>query len=204
MISPQTIIDVLQQFQLPAMFVGVFFLSEAVIIPSSVLAKQGVFNWYTVFVVALVSTTLSDLMWFKFGTIFLRHTHRLGKYQKNVHKLMHAVERMTGKRTYLFLIIYKFFYGFRSLTIIALSMRKYSILRFGVFTALGSVVWLAVLMGVGWLIGLGFDVLHTVHTVEYIIGGAVAVFVAYKILTLWLGRELEEEEEKIEQEEHQD
>lgn len=196
------IFDLLQQFQIPAIYVGTFFFSEAVIIPSSVLARQGLFHWYTVYVVALVGTISSDIVWFKGAKLILRVTHRLGQYEKKIHRLMHTVERMTGQRTYLFLIVFKFFYGFRGLTIIALSMRHYNFWVFLGFSAIGTALWLAVIMGIGWLVGAGLNLLPAVHTIQYIIMAAVLLFVGFKLVTVWLGRELAEEEEKVEREEH--
>lgn len=202
MLSDTTIVHLLQQYQFVAIFIGTGIISEAVIIPSAVLAKQGVFHWYTVYIVAWLATTTSDIIWFKGAKLILRVTHRLGNYQHKIHRLMHTVEKMTGKRTYVFLLVYKFFYGFRSLTIIALSMRHYSFWTYIIFSGLGTAVWLAVIMGVGWLVGLGIDLLPAVHTFEYVIGAAVLLVVGFKLVTVWIGKEFEEEEEKVEHTEH--
>lgn len=196
------IFEALQQFQIPAIYVGTFFLSEAVIIPSAVLAKQGVFHWYTIYLVALIATISSDIAWFKGAKVILRITHRLGQYEKKIHRLMHTVERMTGKRTYLFLMVFKFFYGFRGLTIIALSMRHYNFWMFVGFSAIGTAIWLFVIMGIGWLVAAGLNLLPAVHTLQYIIMAAILLVVGFKLITVWLGRELAEEEEKVEREEH--
>lgn len=196
------IFEVLKQFQIPAIYVGTFLFSEAVIIPSAALAKQGVFQWYTVYIVALIATISSDIAWFKGAKLILRATHRLGQYKQKIHRLIHTIERMTGKRPYLFLIVFKFFYGFRGLTIIALSMSQYPFWTFVGFSAIGTAVWLAVIMGIGWLVAAGLNLLPAVHTIQYIILAAVLLVVGFKLVTVWLGRELAEEEEKVEREEH--
>lgn len=203
MLSETTIVGLLQQYQFIAIFIGTGIISEAVIIPSAALAKQGVFHWYTVYLVAWLATMTSDIIWFKGAKLILRVSHKLGSYQHKIHRLMHTVERMTGKRTYLFLLVYKFFYGFRSLTIIALSMRHYSFWKYVVFSGIGTAVWLAVIMAVGWLVALGIDLLPAVHTFEYVIGAAVLLVVGFKLVTVWLGKEFSEEEDKVEAQEHQ-
>lgn len=202
MLTDLTIFSVLQQYQIPAIFVGTAFISEAVIIPSTVLAKQGVFHWLTVYVVAWLATITSDIVWFKGAKLLLRITHKLGDYQHRIHRLIHIIEKMTGKRTYLFLLVYKFFYGFRGLTIIALSMRQYPFWTYILFSSLGTAIWLTVIMGVGWLVALGFDLLPTVHTVQYVIFAAVILVVGYKLISVWIGRELVEKEDQVERSEH--
>lgn len=202
MLSDTTIIHLLQTYQIPALFLGAGLISEAVIIPAAALAQQGVFHLSTVYVVALMATMVSDAVWFKGAKLILRFSHKLGSYQSKVHRLMHAVEKITGKRTYLFLMAYKFFYGFRSLTIIALSMRHYPFWKYMLFSGIGTAIWLAVVVGVGWLVALGLNVVSTVHTVEYVIGAAVTLVVGFKLVTVWLGKEFAEEEDKIEAREH--
>lgn len=189
-----TILATLQQYQLIAVFVGAYIFSEVVLIPSAFLAQQGVFAAFPLFMVALIATLLSDAMWYKFGKLFLKVTHRLGRYQEKVHRTTAVVKKLTGKRTHVFLIFFKFIYGFRLLTILSLSMRHYPFWTFMAFNAVGTSIWLLVILAIGWLLGVGIDLLPAVNVVEYAIFAAVILVVAFKIFTAWLGRRVEAEE----------
>jgi len=186
-----SIISLLSTYQLPAIFLGAFFFGETVILTAAFLAGQGTWSIKSVFWLSLAGTVISDSLWFFGGQSFFKLTKRWKKYQDKYQTFLVKLEEITGQKPFLALLFIKFLYGTRILTIIYLSIRKVRYFTFLLFNTIGTVLWLSVMILVGWLVGRGvLDAGQIFSRVEYAFTALVLLIVLYRIVAIWLGKKI--------------
>ncbi len=173
-------------YYLPAVFVGAFLFGESVIITASFLAAQ--FGWplLPLFGLSLTGTVLSDIGWFYGGKFLMRYAGRWERYRTKYQATLAYLEKLAGSRPFLVLLFIKFLYGTRIITIIYLSWRQITLKNLLVFDTIGSAIWLALIIGIGWLAGKGIaNFIPVVDTAQKLLISLVLVVVISK-LALWL------------------
>ena len=186
-----SIVNLLATYQLPAVFFGAFFFGETVILTAAFLAGQGTWSIESVFWLSFAGTVISDSLWFLLGQTFFKFTKRWEKYQDQYQTFLIKLEKITGQRPFLSLLFIKFLYGTRILTIIYLSIRKVRYFTFLLFNTIGTVLWLSVMILVGWLVGRGvLDAGQIFSRVEYAFTALVLLIVLYRIVAIWLGKKI--------------
>lgn len=182
----------LLQYHLPAIFVGAFLFGETVILTASFLAAQ---NWWTVFSVfwiSLIGTVISDCLWFLLGQ-YITKTKRWEKYQEKYQKMVMILDKKIGNRPYLSLLIIKFLYGTRILTIIYLSFRKISLWKFFLFDSVGTAFWLCVIIPLGYFAGKGYhNIIAIFHNIGYALSALILFFILYRIVSVWISKKITE------------
>lgn len=185
------IIGLLTLYQLPAIFLGAFFFGETVVISAAFLSAQGVWSLLNVFWLALAGTVVSDALWFLFGQRLLKLTHRWQSFQHKYDKLIARLERISGKRPFLALLFIKFLYGTRILTIVYLSLRKVRFRTFLLFNTIGTLIWLPVMLAIGYLAGKGIaNVIPLFNKIGYALSLLVFFVIIFKVVTLWLNKKI--------------
>ncbi|OHB06029.1 MAG: hypothetical protein A3B22_00820 [Candidatus Zambryskibacteria bacterium RIFCSPLOWO2_01_FULL_47_33] len=186
-----SIINLLSTYQLPAIFLGAFFFGETVILTAAFLAGQGTWSIESVFWLSLAGTVISDSLWFLLGQTFFQFTKRWEKYQDKYQTFLIKLEQTTGQRPFLSLLFIKFLYGTRILTILYLSIRKVRYSTFLLFNTIGTIIWLLVMILVGWLVGRGVgNVVQVFSRVEYIVTALVLLIMFFKVMTTWLSKKI--------------
>ncbi len=186
----EIITEFLIQYNVPALFAGAVLFGETVILTASFLAAQGWWSLSTVFWVTLFGTVLSDCIWFVFGNgIMKREAFR--KHEVKYQKLITKLDKKIGNRPYLSLLLIKFLYGTRILTIIYLSFRKIKFWQFVVFDFLGTSFWLFVIMLLGYFAGKGYDrVIDIFHHIGYGLTALLVFFILYRIVNVWISKKI--------------
>lgn len=139
-------------------FVGTFFLGETVVLASSALAAQGSWSWQAVAAWAFLGTVVSDTVWFRSigaGVTRLMEDREDTKLQTAARRL----ERLTGEKPHRALLFVKFLYGTRIASISYMAFRRVRLGTFVGFDSAGTVMWLAVMIPIGWAIGRGLEAL---------------------------------------------
>ena len=186
----QAIITFLITYRLPAIFVGAFFFGETVIIAAAFLAGQGTLEVLPVFVLAFLATIVSDTVWFLLAKILL-WLNRLEKYKTHSEIIVNKMTKLTGDKPFLALLFVKFLYGTRVITIIYLSLRSIPLKKFVIYDALGTLIWLAVIIPIGWLAGKSAVSLGpALHKAEFAIGFFVILVFVIRIGTKWASQKL--------------
>ena len=186
-----SIVNLLSAYQLPAVFFGAFFFGETVILTAAFLAGQGTWSIESVFWLSLAGTVISDSLWFFLGQTFFKFTKRWEKYQDQYQTFLIKLEKITGQRPFLSLLFIKFLYGTRILTILYLSIRKVRYATFLLFNTVGTILWLSVMIFVGWLVGRGVgNAVQIFSRVEYIVTALVLLIVFFRIMTTWLSKKI--------------
>jgi membrane protein DedA with SNARE-associated domain len=187
----QAIITFLITYRLPAIFVGAFFFGETVIIAAAFLAGQGTLEVLPVFVLAFLATIVSDTVWFLLAKKILLWLNRLEKYKTHSEIIVNKMTKLTGDKPFLALLFVKFLYGTRVITIIYLSLRSIPLKKFVIYDALGTLIWLAVIIPIGWLAGKSAVSLGpALHKAEFAIGFFVILVFVIRIGTKWASQKL--------------
>ncbi|HBB37747.1 MAG: hypothetical protein UV82_C0013G0035 [Candidatus Magasanikbacteria bacterium GW2011_GWD2_43_18] len=149
------ILGLLTTYQLPAIFLGAFFFGETVIVSAAFLAGQGLWSLGIVFSLAFLGTIISDLIWFLFGTALLKLFMKWKRSRKKVEELKQEEVPLQSHTPFFVLLFIKFLYGTRILTIIYIASRKMNFWLFLLYDAIGTVLWLCVMLAIGWAAARG-------------------------------------------------
>lgn len=75
-----------------------------------------------------------------------------------------------------------------------LSMRKMKFLTFAVFDTIGSTLWLAVIISIGWLAGKGIiNLVPFLNKFEYALLFLILVVLIFRFGTIWLSKKITKE-----------
>jgi membrane protein DedA with SNARE-associated domain len=188
----QLIQDALVQYGWLGLFAGAFLFGETIIISSALIVFSQGLSVPLAVGLAFLGTVLSDLIWFLLGSsVVRRRLERNGTWDKH-HDFIARLNQLFGKRPFLILLVIKFLYGTRILTIVYLSVRKMPIWQFLFFNSLGTILWLSVLFGLSKAaVETAMSVGDTLGTIQIVIVSGVVVFIVIKLLNLWITKRLE-------------
>jgi membrane protein DedA with SNARE-associated domain len=188
------IIHYLQVYQLPAIFAGSFFFGETVVISSAFLAGQNLWSVWNVFWICFLGTIISDTLWFVLGKNFNAKIESHEKHGSRYRKVIAKVNKYVGGRIFLALLFIKFLYGTRILTIFYISARKVSFWKFTLFNSLGTIIWLVVIIGAGYLAGKGTaNYLGSLSQVKYVALALVAFILLFRVIDKWTEKKVFDE-----------
>jgi membrane protein DedA with SNARE-associated domain len=180
------IIHYLTLYQIPALFVGAFFFGETVILAAALLAQQGWWNMSTVFVVSFIATVVSDAVWFWLGTTFFFKKKWFDKYEKKYKGIVDVLDRKVGHRPYLSLLVIKFLYGTRIITILYLAVKDLSFWKFILFDTIGTLVWLVAMLAIGWFAGNGIASMGLFGSITKLLSALVVCILVYRWIEVWI------------------
>lgn len=187
----EELISLLTTYQLPAVFLGAFVGGEGIIITTSFLASRLNWNMASVFTDALLGTVLSDVTWYYGGRYILTRMKRWEDYRTRHQATLTQIEKKAGQRPWLLLLYIKFLYGTRILTVLYLSLRRVSIASFVLFDTLGTMVWLVVVMTIGWLAERGaINLIPFLDTLEHALIILIIAIITVKLMSLWIAKQL--------------
>lgn len=147
----------IQHYGYLALFIGVFFEGETVLIAASFAAHQGYLDVPWVILTAFLGAVAGDECYFFLGRFKGRVF--LGKHpswQVRVGKVQRLLERYHR----LIILGFRFLYGLRTVTPFALGMMSdVKISQFVTLNLIGAFVWSVVMGLFGFLFGVVFDAL---------------------------------------------
>lgn len=165
-----------------ALFLGVFFEGETVLVLAGFLAFEGYLRLDLVIGTAFVGACAGDQLWYLLGRRYGRRILARNRRWERVGEL--ALERL---RRYpaLWVLGFRFVYGVRTVMPVAIGVSGYPPGRFLLFNLLGAALWASVLGLAAYHFGTLLEVLigHIKHYELYILGGLIVVGT-----TLWLHR----------------
>lgn len=184
------IIHYLTLYQIPALFVGAFFFGETVILAAALLAQQGWWNMSTVFFVSLIATVVSDAVWFWLGTTFFFKKKWFDKYEKKYKGIVEVLDTKVKHRPYLSLLVIKFLYGTRIVTILYLAVRNLPFWKFILFDTLGTVIWLVAMLALGWFAGNGIASMGMFNSLTKIFSALIVCILVYRWIEVWITKNI--------------
>jgi membrane protein DedA with SNARE-associated domain len=162
-----------------AIGVGVFFEGETIVIVAGAMAHRGLLSLPGVILAAFAGSLLGDQLWFhlgrRYGEAFIA---RRPAWRARGARAQALLTRFGT----LFVLAFRFFYGFRTITPVLLGAIGYPVRRFTVLNALGAALWAASFSIAGYALGATLmTILGRATRLEEIVLAAAAAG-----LVLWL------------------
>lgn len=168
------------QYGYMAIALGTFFEGEVVVVISGILARLGYLHLSFVFIIVYAATFLGDQTFFfigrEKGSIFLEKRPHLKARSDKVHALIHEHQNKI-------LFGFRFLYGLRIPTLIALGTSELSSKKFFYLNLFNSFVWTVLFVFGGYFFGDLF--LRIISNVKYY---ERPLFLAFGIvaLVIWI------------------
>ena len=133
-----------------AILVGTFLEGETILVLGGFAAHRGLLWLPGVMACAFVGSLASDQLFFfigrRHGAQFLARRPRL---EAGVARVRALVERHDT----LLILAFRFLYGLRNVTPLALGMSSVPALRFALLNAIGAAAWAVIVAALGWYVG---------------------------------------------------
>ncbi|EPY01502.1 DedA family protein [Magnetospirillum fulvum] len=180
--------DLIGQWGYLAIVIGTFFEGETVLVLGGFAAHQGVLRLDLVIACAFAGSFCGDQVWFWFG-------RRFGRRWLDAHPgkvpAIERVTRMLDRWGTWFVLSFRFLYGVRSVSTVALGLSSISALRFAALNLISAAVWAGAVGSLGYLSGNAVEaVLGRLQYWEHRILVALAIAAAIYVIHLLVRRYL--------------
>jgi membrane protein DedA with SNARE-associated domain len=157
-----------------AVFVGTLFEGETILLLGGYAAHRGHLSLPVVMAVAFVGSLLGDQTIFWIGH---RYGKRLVKRWPGLELRIARVRPFLDRFGNVFALIFRFFYGLRNATPLAMAIGGFSPRRFIMLNAVGAGIWAITISTIGYVFGeaVGAVLPHTHH---YQLAAIIAVVFA--------------------------
>lgn len=180
-------------------FLGAAFGGELVLLALAFLSAQAIFSVYTLLILSFFGTICSDALWFVLGKTKIVQkliTHRHA--DKTITVINKVIHRLSNGRHLVALIIAKFLVGTRILMIMYVGTKIPNFKHFIRYDAIAILVWLFVIIPIGFLSGLGFMYFARILENIYAAIGFILVVIIIGILVeIWFKNRIIKENEPV-------
>jgi membrane protein DedA with SNARE-associated domain len=150
---------------------GTFFEGETVLVLAGFLAYRGYLAFFLVVLFAAAGTLAGDQLYFfmgrKKGMAYLDN-HQTWKVKSG------RILKLLRQHQTLVILLFRFIYGFRTITPFIIGASGISPWRFMVFNTMGGLTWALVITSLGYVFGHAAELLlHDIKQYEFIIMGAI-------------------------------
>jgi membrane protein DedA with SNARE-associated domain len=173
--------SLISQYGYLAILVGTFLEGETILVLGGLAAHRGLLWLPGVMACAFVGSLASDQIFFfigrRHGAEFVARRPRL---QAGVARARPLVERYNT----LIILVFRFLYGLRNVTPLALGMSDVSALRFALLNVIGAAAWSIAIAALGWYVGSAANQLLG-HLERYELVVAAAIVAVGLALWAW-------------------
>ena len=175
-------------FQYLIILLGAAFGGELALFAIAFLAAQKILSLYSLIILTFLGTFSSDILWFLLGRTETAKKIISHRYASNtIAVVTEAIRRVSRGSKLLALIFAKFLVGTRIIMIMDVSKTDLVWKEFLRYDAIAVVVWLLVVIPIGFISGLGFTYLAQVFDNIYIgIGFILLIVFIVIIIQVWL------------------
>ncbi|MBM3579150.1 MAG: DedA family protein [Alphaproteobacteria bacterium] len=164
----QLLVDFVSDIGYLGLFIGMFLEStlipipaELVMIPAGIAAQQGVINIYFAMLAGVAGNVAGAVFSYYLAlSIGRRILLKIGKYFFIKPETIIRIERFFGQHGHISVFIGRLLPGFRHFISLPAGLAKMDMRLFLVYTTLGSTIWDAVLVGLGFFIGANQELIH--------------------------------------------
>lgn len=175
------IIKILADYGYIIVFLGAFAAGELVILAAVFLASLGILNISLVIVFGLLGIILSDNLWYFIGTKLNNKFDYFKKffYRFNYQKKVLSFKNKFNNNYRQFLIMSKFIYGVRILTLLTSGYQKIPYNKFVLFNLIGTLCWMVIIVFLGYVMGLSWNYLgqYSHYARYFVLFGLLILFV---------------------------
>ena len=172
-------------------FVWTALEGETFVIFAGLAAQKGMLNFWLLFLAAWLGTFCGDQVFFFAGRRYGTHIlDRLPKLKPALDQSLGWLERHAAA----FILAYRFMYGIRNISGIAIGMSSLPWQKFALWNALAAFVWATAFAGFGYLFGNALShiphktqvVEESVRQVTLSVLGLFLLIICFRLLILWL------------------
>ncbi|MCR6630028.1 MAG: DedA family protein [Magnetospirillum sp.] len=163
-----------------AVLAGTFFEGETVPVLAGFAAHEGLLRLDLVMLCAFIGSFAGDQLWFWIGRRYGRTW--LAKHPKSA-AAAERVGRLLDRWGDWFVLSFRFLYGLRAVSPVAIAMSSISPLRFAVLNMISAAVWAVAVGSLGFLFGQAIEgMMGQLKAWEHRILAAIAIAVALYVV----------------------
>jgi len=153
-----------------------------IMISSIIAAHHGYLKLWLVIVIGIIATYCSDFFYFSLGR--KRGREWLNRNQKIKDKVS-VVDRRLDKYPIFIFLIYRFLYGFRTVTPLVIGASKTKTTTFLFYSGLSTIAWATLYTTIGYMFGelIKSKLGHIEHIEKYIIGFLVIAGISLIVIS---------------------
>jgi membrane protein DedA with SNARE-associated domain len=172
-------------------FLGGFITGETIIIPIAFLSANGFIPLWQVLIFCTLGMYLSDFIPFTIGRFkFLRNLFK-GKSLEHAKRLENRFLKLTKSNIFLTLLYTKFIYGLSIPALIYLGHKETSYSRFALYNLLVEIIFVPIVILIGWTGGKGFTIVQTIFKdVRIAILLLILFIITVFFIRKWVNKEL--------------
>ena len=179
-------------FGYPLIFVALMFEGEITFFTISFLTQQGLFNPFSVFIIAFAGAMAGDILWFWLGYELQKLHISVPFLRRWMTRLAKPIDELLLNQTNHTLFVSKFTYGFNHLTLMRAAMLGIKFRSIIKVELIATFAWILAVGGLGYFAGASFTLIK-----GYLKYGEIALLLfIVAFFTLWhfiLKRRLEKE-----------
>lgn len=185
-----TMAEFISDFGYWAVIAGTFFEGETVPVLAGFAAHQGFLRLDLVMLCAFVGSFTGDQVWFWIG-------RRYGKQWLSKHPRSRLAARRVGRLLDRwgdwFVLSFRFLYGLRAVSPVAIALSSISAVRFCLLNLISAAVWAVVVGSLGYVFGEAIEGMigrmkAWEHRILAAIAIALVVYVTHKLVRRWIKR----------------
>ena len=186
-------------FKYIIIFLGVAFLGELALFTAGFLAAQGVISLSILAILSFFGVLLADILWFLIGKTTTAEKIISHRYTyATISIILQALDRISGGNRFFAVILAKFVIGTRIVLILYVSKTNLEFKRFVRYDIVAVFLWLLIVIGIGYISGLGFSYISSILRNVYAgIGFVILILLIVIIAQIWIKRAFIEKEKDI-------
>ncbi|WP_322965308.1 DedA family protein [Sphingomonas fuzhouensis] len=171
---------IVARYGVAAIALGAGLEGETAVVTGGILAHQGLVGWPTALLAAAIGSFIADQIFFTIGRRS-RDGRWVGKLRKR--RVYARVTKMMERYPIGFIFAFRFLYGLRTISPVAIGTSKVSTRLFVVVNAASAACWASIFIGIGYLFGEAFQELAARYrpSLRHILMAAALVMVAAAI-----------------------
>ena len=179
----RNILDVLMSHNYIISFAAGLITEELVLFLAILSGKGGIPFW-AVFFFGILGALCIDIVYFILArTKFITYLRKIRLVSKSFGKMPKFVRNFGEKNKLANLIVSKFIYGTRMISIMTISIKGIKFEKFIAYDLLALIIWGVILLPLGWLAGRGItSFLHVAKNLEKFLLFALLIIIIYHLL----------------------
>jgi membrane protein DedA with SNARE-associated domain len=171
---------IVARYGVVAIALGAGLEGETAVVTGGILAHQGLVAWPAALVAAAIGSFVADQIFFSVGR-YARDGHWVATLRKR--RVYARVTRMMERYPIGFIFAFRFLYGLRTISPVAIGTSRVSTRLFVAVNAASAACWASIFVGIGYLFGEAFQELATRYrpSLRHILMAAALVMVAAAI-----------------------
>lgn len=188
----ENLLPLIEQHGIIISFLIGFITGESFIIPLAFLSAQGYIALWKVVIFCTLGMYLSEFIPFTIGrTPFLRKFIEKRLVSPRMKKIEEKLHKHSMSKPFLTLIISKFTYGLSIPTIIYFSYKKMPYSKFAIYTALVNLIFVPIVIAIGWFGGRGFKfIISDFESIRIAIFLLIVLIIIFFYIRKWIDRRL--------------